>query len=248
MLLKKYLRLLGLCVFSVAFISWTINKIESVSEENSNITNQPIEIKTSSSKAVSSIAYVYDSLSLDEKGLSHEAFNYAVEGFEKLEEEGALQNDSILTIIDFDQPSYKKRLYVIDIRNFRVLFNTLVAHGKNTGKEIAEFFSNTKESHKSSLGFYVTDETYNGSKGYSLKLRGLEKNLNGNAYARAIVMHGADYVSQSFINAQGYIGRSHGCPAVPVELNRPIIQTIKNGSCLFIYSKSYKPSLNLQNS
>lgn len=237
MQLKNYLRLLGVCVLSVAFMSWTINKIESDKEEKTISKGN-----TSGKKSSRPIEYVYDSLQLNDQGLSQEAFDYAVQGFEKLDEEGLLNNDSVLTIIDFDQPSYQKRLYVIDIKNFKVLFNTLVAHGKNTGKEIAQFFSNTNESHKSSLGFYITEDTYNGSKGYSLKLKGLEKGINSNAYHRAIVMHGANYVSESFINAQGYIGRSHGCPAVPVELNKPIIQTIKNGSCLFIYNKTYRPS------
>ncbi|GAB3427494.1 murein L,D-transpeptidase catalytic domain family protein [Niabella aquatica] len=237
MQLKNYLRLLSICVLSIAFMSWTIDRIGSRKE------GKIISEGNKSSKTYSkSIEYVYDSLQLDHQGLSQEAFEYAIHGFEKLDQEGVLSNDSVLTIIDFDQPSYRKRLYVIDVKNFKVLFNTLVAHGKNTGKEIARFFSNTNESHKSSLGFYITEDTYNGSKGYSLKLRGLEKGINNNAYHRAIVMHGADYVSESFINAQGYIGRSHGCPAVPVELNKPIIQTIKDGSCLFIYNKTYKPS------
>ncbi len=237
MQLKNYLRLLGVCVLSVAFMSWTINKIESAKEEKTTS-----EQNTLNKKHVLSIKYVYDSLRLNVQGLSQEAFDYAVQGFQKLDEDGLLNNDSVLTIIDFDQPSYRKRLYVIDVKNFKVLFNTLVAHGRNTGKEIAQFFSNTNESHKSSLGFYITEDTYNGSKGFSLKLKGLEKGINNNAYDRAIVMHGANYVSESFINAQGYIGRSHGCPAVPVELNKPIIQTIKNGSCLFIYNKTYRPS------
>jgi len=248
MQLKNNLQLLGLSLFSVAFMSWTINKIESVSDHYNSEVHYLSETTAVSNPEPGSSAYVYDSLSLEEKGLSHEAFDYAIQGFEKLMEEHLLQNDSILTIIDFDQPSYKKRLYVIDVRNYKVLFNTLVAHGKNTGKEEAVSFSNAKESNKSSLGFYLTDVTYTGSKGYSLKLRGLEKNINSNAFARAIVMHGARYVSQSLIDEQGYIGRSLGCPAVPVEWSQPIIQTIKNGSCLFIYNKSYKPSSFLQNS
>lgn len=239
MQLKNYLRLLGLCVVSVAFMSWTINKIEAINEPE---TKNDIKISKVTHSEADAMELVYDSLELDEQGLSHKAFTYAMNGFKKLDDEGVLQNDSVLTIIDFDQPSYKKRMYVIDVKNYRMLFNTWVAHGRNTGKEMAEFFSNTNESHKSSLGFYITDQTYNGSKGYSLKLRGLEQNLNNNAMRRAIVIHGAPYVSQSFIDAQGYIGRSHGCPAIPTALTRPIIQTIKDGSCLFIYNKTYKPS------
>lgn len=239
MQLKKYLRLLGLCVLSVAFLSWTINKIEAINEPE---VKKDIKISNASHSEVNTLELVYDSLELDDQGLSHDAFTYAMNGFRKLDEEGALQNDSVLTIIDFDQPSSQKRMYIIDVKNYKMLFNTWVAHGRNTGKEMAEFFSNTNESHKSSLGFYITDQTYSGSKGYSLKLKGLEQNLNTNAMRRAIVIHGAPYVSQSFIDAQGYIGRSHGCPAIPTALTKPIIQTIKNGSCLFIYNKSYRPS------
>ena len=239
MQLNNYLRLLGLCVLSVAFLSWTINKIEAISEPE--VKNDINVSKTTHSEA-DALELVYDSLELDDQGLSHDAFTYAMNGFKKLDDEGALQNDSVLTIIDFDQPSSQKRLYIIDVKNYKILFNTWVAHGRNTGKEMAEFFSNTNESHKSSLGFYITDQTYSGSKGYSLKLKGLEQNLNTNAMRRAIVIHGAPYVSQSFIDAQGYIGRSHGCPAIPTALTKPIIQTIKNGSCLFIYNKSYRPS------
>lgn len=235
MRLKKYVPLLMLSIFSVALLSWKVNYNSTTHKINFFKAYKP-------SAGSANFSLVYDSLDLDLKGLSYNAFDYAIEGFEKLKDDGALSNDSILTIIDFDQPSYQKRMYVIDVKNIKILFNNLVAHGKNTGKEIAEFFSNTQESHKSSLGFYVTSNTYYGSKGFSMKLIGLERNINNNALSRAIVMHGAPYVSQSFINAQGYIGRSHGCPAVPPELNTPIIEKIKNGSCLFIYNKSYHPS------
>ncbi|MFT4093740.1 MAG: murein L,D-transpeptidase catalytic domain family protein [Niabella sp.] len=218
-------------------MSWTINKIQAESPDNSyrakNIAKHTV---------LSAAEFVYDSLKLDSQGLSHNAFEYAIDGFEALDKKGVLKNDSILTIIDFDQPSYKKRMYVLDIKNYKVLFNTLVAHGKNTGKEMAESFSNTNSSNKSSLGFYITDETYFGSKGYSLKLKGIETKFNSNAMRRAIVVHGAWYVNQSLANEQGYIGRSLGCPAVPQELTKPIIQAIKNGSCLFIYNRTYKPS------
>lgn len=196
--------------------------------------------------ATSTLAAIYDSLSLDDMGLSDKAFQYAVQGYEKLKAEGKLKNTSVITIVDFDQPSYKKRMYVIDVANYKVLFNTWSAHGKNTGQATADHFSNTPESHKSSLGFFVTNNTYYGSKGYSLRLTGLEQNVNHNALARAIVLHGAPYVSQSFINARGYIGRSHGCPAVPQELNRPIIDKIKDGSLMFIYNKAYQPSQEFQ--
>lgn len=182
---------------------------------------------------------VYDSLHLNLKGLSQQAFEYAKEGFQKLVDEGKLLNDSIISIADFSLHSGKKRLFILDIKNYKVLFNTLVAHGRNTGKETATSFSNQNETYKSSPGFYITKETYNGKNGYSLKLEGLERGINDKAYERGIVIHGADYVSDAFVNMQGYIGRSQGCPAVPVNVSRPIINTIKEGSCLFIYHPSY---------
>jgi hypothetical protein len=182
---------------------------------------------------------VYDSLHLNLKGLSQQAFDYAKRGLDKLIEEGKLLNSSIISIIDFSQPSNKKRLFIIDLKNYKVLFNTLVAHGRNTGREWATSFSNQNSSYMSSPGFYITKETYEGKNGYSLKLEGIERGINDNAYERGIVIHGAEYVCDAFVNAQGYIGRSQGCPAVPVQTSRPIINTIKNGTCLFVYHPSY---------
>jgi hypothetical protein len=131
-----------------------------------------------------------------------------------------------------------KRLYVIDLDNYFLLYNTLVAHGAKSGKEMASLFSNKSSSHKSSLGFYVTGETYNGSNGYSLKLRGMEKGINDYALKRGIVMHGADYVSEEYGASQGYIGRSYGCPALPADISHDLIDIVKDGTCLFIYSPS----------
>jgi hypothetical protein len=178
---------------------------------------------------------VYDSLKLHTLGLSKQAYEYAIKGLQYLRSAGTL-NTNILTIADFSQPSTKKRLYVIDVKNYKLLFNTYVAHGMQTGREMATDFSNVPESNKSSLGFYKTLGTYEGKHGYSLKLEGLEHGINHNAFERAIVIHSADYVSESFAKSQGYLGRSWGCPALPVSLNKPIIDRIKNGSCLFIYS------------
>lgn len=198
-----------------------------------------------SKKVVDSIQFlpsfksVYDSLHLSLAGLSQQAFDFAKKGLNKLMEEGKLLNNSIISIIDFSQPSNRKRLFVLDLKNYQVLFNTLVAHGRNTGREWANYFSNQGSSYMSSPGFYVTRETYEGKNGYSLKLEGLERGINDNAYNRGIVVHGAQYVSQDLANAQGYIGRSQGCPAVPVQSSKPIINTIKGGTCLFIYHPSY---------
>jgi hypothetical protein len=198
-----------------------------------------VKTTTDSLQFIPAMKSVYDSLHLNLKGLSHQAFDYAKQGLNKLIEEGKLLNDSIISIIDFSQPSNKKRLFIIDLKNYKVLFNTLVAHGKNTGRESAISFSNQNSSLKSSPGFYITKETYEGKNGFSLKLDGIERGINDNAFERGIVIHGADYVCDAFVNAQGYIGRSQGCPAVPVQVSRPIINTIKNGTCLFIYHPSY---------
>ena len=168
----------------------------------------------------------------------------------KLDAKGEVRKDDIITIIDFSQPSNKKRLYVLDLNNKQVLFNTLVAHGRNSGGLWAKSFSNEASSLKSSPGFYVTEDTYMGHNGYSLRLNGLEKNINDNALSRSIVMHGAPYVDQSAINSLGFLGRSWGCPAVPESQHKAIINTIKGGTCLFIYSpdRSYQDRSQIFNS
>lgn len=185
-----------------------------------------------------SMATLYDSLRLGFMGLSQQAFEYAVQGLEYLVNSGKIANDKIISIADFSLPSYKKRLFVIDLEQRKILFHTYVAHGMNSGKERASQFSNTPQSNKSSLGFYETASTYMGKHGYSLHLDGLEKGINDNAYRRDIVIHGAEYVQESYVQMQGYIGRSQGCPAIPEKLHKPIIDKIKNGTCLFIYNPS----------
>ena len=190
---------------------------------------------TDSVALITSFRSIYDSLHLGISGLSKQAYDLAQSGFKKMLRQGRLENDSVLSIVDFSQPSDKKRLYVLDMRNYKVLYNTLVAHGRNSGKLWAQSFSNRPSSYKSSIGFYLTGHPYDGNNGYSLKLEGLEKGFNNNAGRRAIVIHGARYVCDSYITEQGYIGRSEGCPAVPLQFAKDIINTIKDGSCLFIY-------------
>jgi L,D-transpeptidase catalytic domain len=183
---------------------------------------------------------LYDSLRLHTLGLTREVFDLTMRGFNRLKAAGKIVNDNVLSIADFSQPSGNKRLYIIDVKNYRVLFNTWVAHGSRSGEVYATEFSNTPSSNKSSLGFYTTADTYMGRHGYSLHLQGQERGFNDNAYNRDIVVHGADYVSPAYADAQGRIGRSWGCPAVPPELNNRIIEKIKNGSCLFIYSPNQR--------
>ncbi len=183
---------------------------------------------------------LYEALQLEDLGLSQQAFQFAIKGYNYLLGTGKLSNEQTLTIVDFSLPSSAKRLFVIDLENRKILYNTYVAHGRNSGKEYANSFSNAPESNKSSLGFYITKGTYNGAHGYSLKLEGEEKGINDNALSRAIVMHSADYVNKRLIKSQGYIGRSLGCPAIPKDVYKPIIETIKDGSCLFIYGNAAK--------
>lgn len=179
---------------------------------------------------------IYAEMNLQEL-INFEVFDRAYAGYEKLN----VKNKSILSIIDFDRPSSEKRLTILDMKNKKTLFHSYVSHGRNSGNLYADSFSNKHGSHKSSLGFYETENTYQGKNGYSLILNGLEKGINDQAKARAIVIHGADYCSENVIASSGRLGRSFGCPSIPQELTKPIINTIKNGSLLFIYAsnKSY---------
>jgi hypothetical protein len=196
-----------------------------------------IDTKTATS-AVSKNASIYKQLDANSFTLPNfDCFSTALEGFYLLKAKGLVQKN-ILTLVDFSMSSNTKRLWVIDLDKNMVLFQTLVAHGRNTGEEFANDFSNQAESFKSSIGFFATGEIYNGKHGLSLKLDGLEKGLNDKARERAVVVHGADYVSESFIKQNKRLGRSQGCPAIPVEMNAKIINVIKDKSCLFLYHPS----------
>jgi hypothetical protein len=165
-----------------------------------------------------------------------DALQIAIKGYEKLKEQGKLLNNQYLTLVDFSLPSNSNRFYIIDMLTQQVIINTLVAHGKNSGTLIANSFSNKNASLKSSLGFYITGNTYKGKHGNSLLLEGVEKGINDHAQNRAIVIHGANYVSDHIVNKGGIIGRSFGCPAVPTNKVKEIIATIKQGTCMFIYA------------
>lgn len=179
---------------------------------------------------------LYDSLGLGALGLSRQAFEYALTGFNNLLVAGKIRKDNLLSILDFTLPSGKKRLFVIDLAAGALIFNTYAAHGRNSGQSIATRFSNKMNSYQSSLGFYITGDTYNGKHGMSLRLEGEEDGFNDNALARGIVMHSASYVDESIIASQGFIGRSQGCPALPGNIYKDVIDKVKNGSCLFMYS------------
>lgn len=172
---------------------------------------------------------------LNNSDLKFEVFEYALEGYLKLVSKNELDNLQYLTIIDMSMSSNKERLFVINMRENKIEHQSIVAHGRASGNEFAKYFSNTINSHQSSIGFYETAETYFGKHGLSLRLDGLEYS-NSNARKRAIVIHSADYVSESFIKKFGRLGRSYGCPSLPKKDYNAIIQKIKAGSALFIYS------------
>ncbi len=180
---------------------------------------------------------LYQNLDLQAAGLSQEALEYALKGYEKLVAQGAVVNSQYLTIVDFSQSSRKKRFYLLDIENAKLVHNTFVSHGKNTGIDKAERFSNKINSEQSSLGFYVTTATYTGKHGLSLRLSGKDQGFNDNAEERGVVMHGAAYVNSGRVNS-GYMGRSQGCPALPEAEYAKVINIIKGGSVLFIYHPS----------
>ena len=228
------LRLLFLCLISLAF---TFARFKPA----------PLTVKTTVAKKyspanpdITNKLLIYDSLQLNSLGLSKQAFVEGMKGYNILLSQGKLNNDNILSIVDFSLPSTQKRLFVIDLENYKLLFNTYVAHGRNSGKEYANRFSNSPRSHMSSLGFYVTQDTYYGENGLSLRLEGEEKGINDNAESRAIVIHPAAYVSERTVKSLGYLGRSYGCPAIPQKVAAPIIKTIKDGSCFFVYSDNQK--------
>ncbi len=160
----------------------------------------------------------------------------AIRGYTKLLRNESVPQPEILTLVDFSLPSDKERMWVFDIETGKLLYNSLVAHGRNSGDKLASHFSNLPGSYTSSLGFYLTGDIYQGKHGLSLYLDGLEKGINDKARERAIVIHGAEYVTANFIQQNGRLGRSLGCPALPPHLTRDVINTIKGGTCLFIYA------------
>ncbi|MBA2561747.1 MAG: murein L,D-transpeptidase catalytic domain family protein [Chitinophagaceae bacterium] len=238
---KFYFFIFSLFIFLIhlPFVSANVKPLNNFTDSINSLNKSEVSLKTEN-PATSNVYALYDNLKLNSVGLSQDAFDYAIKGYNHLRSTGKLKNDKIISIVDFSLPSGKKRLFILDLVNHKILFNTFVAHGRNSGKDFANQFSNKNESYQSSLGFYVTKDTYAGKHGYSLRLEGEEQGINDNAINRAIVMHSAWYVNENIVKSQGYIGRSQGCPAVPEELHKPIIEKIKNGSCLFLYSPDKK--------
>lgn len=221
------MRVLLLVVLTSLFLSYVPSHLSSkTSTENKETILKP---KVEKSPAET----LYEKLQLANM-LKFEAFEEALQGYYTLNP----KNKNILTVIDFTLPSTDKRMVVIDMKNQKVLYHTIVSHGRNSGEKYATSFSNRHGSFQSSLGFYYTENTYQGGNGYSLRLEGLEKGINDQAKARAVVIHGADYCSEDVIRSTGRLGRSYGCPALPRNVTKPIINTIKDGTLLYIYANN----------
>ena len=216
------------------FLSMLLLASNNFAEENlmtENITEnsqQPIEQKKQ--KIVIDIKSVYDSLNIKNK-IDYSIFQKAYLGYVQISH----KNPGVLIIIDYTKPSNEERFYVLDLNKKKLVYSTRVAHSKNSGLEIPLEFSDDPNSYQSSLGFFVTLGEYNGAYGYSLRLKGLEENINANAEDRAIVIHGGDIVEDEYIKKFGFAGRSLGCPVLPNSLTREIIDFIKHGRVLFIY-------------
>ncbi len=179
------------------------------------------------------------------KGLHKNALQYAVDGYNWAKAKGDVKNPNILTVIDFSLPSNKKRLWVINLKDDTVLLNTYAAHGKNSGLTHADHFSNQLNSHETSLGVYETLSTYSGHHGQSLRLQGLEKGINNNAYKREIVVHSAPYMTKSFINKEHRTGRSWGCFALSPAVSHQFMDLTKGGSIIFAYASPEESDHNI---
>lgn len=201
---------------------------------------KPSSIQSQSSLLARTAVDIYRQMNLEAEGLNEQAFEYAYIGHEKLRKRHLLHKSSVLSICDFSQPSSEQRMYVIDIAARRLLYRTYVAHGMNSGTDYASSFSNRCNSYKSSIGFYITSQSYYGDNGLSLRIRGMDRGFNDMAGKRNIVIHGAPYVSTRILQKYGVMGTTFGCPAIPDEMTSKIIPVIKKGTCFFIYYPSQR--------
>lgn len=225
---------MGLALFTCAVGVYSFNDRHDLGSDALN-PKYSAKHKVPSNKITTLVIAIQEKIGNAGAHLSDNILTLALVGFSKLNAQERLSKDSILTIIDYTLSSKEKRMYVIDLKSKRLLFNNVVAHGRNTGEEYAKQFSNQLNSHKSSLGFFVTQNPYIGSNGYSLALEGVDEGFNDMARKRAIVMHGAPYASETIIKTKGYLGRSYGCPTLPPQLNEKVIKKIMGGNCLFAY-------------
>ena len=228
---KKLLWLTCFCWMTIASVHAdviTVGDLNDPATSNGDYVFLPADIQQKADA-------IYDSLRLGEVGLERDVFYKGYKGYTYLLYRGKLDNVNVMTIADFSQSSKNKRLYIIDLAHMKLVFNTYVSHGKNSGGEMATSFSNIKDSFKSTLGFMLTTDTYVGGSGYSLRFNGVEPGINDRVRFRDIIVHGSRYVNAQAAEEDGKVGNSLGCPAVPLALSRKIIDCIKGGSVYFIY-------------
>lgn len=191
-------------------------------------------------KAELNIKDLYNELNAAQYDLSFTAFRYAYIGYQTMKKQQRLNNKELFSIIDFTKDCNSKRFYTIDLEKMKIVYYTYVAHGKKSGERMATSFSDAVESNKSSIGFYITGNTYNGGNGYSLILHGDEKGYNSNLAKRSVVVHAADYANEDYIARNGRMGRSLGCPALPENIYKQVIETIKEKTMIFAYYNDAK--------
>lgn len=191
-------------------------------------------------KAELNIKELYNELNAAQYDLSFTAFRYAYIGYQTMKKQHRLNNKELFSIIDFTKDCNSKRFYTIDLEKMKIVYYTYVAHGKKSGERMATSFSDAVESNKSSIGFYITGNTYNGGNGYSLILYGDEKGYNSNLAKRSVVVHAADYANEDYIARNGRMGRSLGCPALPENIYKQVIETIKEKTMIFAYYNDAK--------
>lgn len=191
-------------------------------------------------KAELNIKELYNELNAAQYDLSFTAFRYAYIGYQTMKKQHHLNNKELFSIIDFTKDCNSKRFYTIDLEKMKIVYYTYVAHGKKSGERMATSFSDAVESNKSSIGFYITGNTYNGGNGYSLILNGDEKGYNSNLAKRSVVVHAADYANEDYIARNGRMGRSLGCPALPENIYKQVIETIKEKTMIFAYYNDAK--------
>ena len=223
--MKKALIFLSLLIISNLSFSEGTN-LESINQNTVIAT----ETDNKPQKVTLDVKSVYDSLNIKGK-IDYSIFQKAYLGYVQIPN----KNPGVLVIIDYTKPSNEERFYVLDLNKKKLVYSTRVAHSKNSGLEIPLEFSDDPNSYQSSLGFFLTLGEYNGAYGYSLRLKGLEENINANAESRAIVIHGGDIVNDEYIKKYGFAGRSLGCPVLPAALTKEIVNYIKHGRVLFIY-------------
>lgn len=236
-MIYKFLPLILLSLMSFESLPVKNEKINEV-KVKTNVTDPKLLAEKAKAELEAKCKSFYETITTETYSLpQYDSFLKAFEGYEQLKLQGKIENE-VLTIVDFSLSSKEERMWVIDMKTKQIVLQSLVAHGRNSGFEFADNFSNQSESYKSSLGFYLTGEVYQGKHGTSLRLDGMEYGINNNARDRAVVIHGADYASKDFVKAHGRLGRSQGCPAVPYSVHKELISMIKNKSVLFIYHPS----------